>query len=79
MQTRLKRSLPFGSTEQRFQKNGTVSTVRQLVQVSLPVFWHKACIKGFGKTSVSFYINIAETKHKDNHLPGGHALFREDS
>ena len=79
MQTRLKSCLPFGSIEERFQKNGTVSMVRQLVQISLPVFWHKACIKGFDKTSVSSYINIAETEHKDNHLLGGHALFREDS
>lgn len=56
-----------------------VSMVRQLVRVSLPVIWFRSCTKAFYKTPESAYINIAKTEHKDNHLPGRHASFKQDS
>ena len=67
MQTRLKRCLLFGSIEQRLEENDTISMVRCLLRVYLPLVWLRFCTKGLYKTSASSYINIAEIEYKDSH------------
>ena len=59
---RIKESPHFNFTERKLQENCTLSLVRELVQVSLPVPWLRFIIENFYETSKNSIINIEEAE-----------------
>ena len=74
---RIKGSSHFNFIEWKLQENGTLSLVRELVQVSLPVLWLRFITEDFYKTFKNSIANIEEAEYHNNDIPRRHASSRQ--
>ena len=79
VQTGFKRRILFGSITQALTQKSTLSMFREIVRISLPLFWLRACPEDFHKNSKSTNISIEKAKYNSHNLLRRYACTGQDS
>ena len=74
VQTRLKRCIFFSSLRKKFKAICSLSLVRKLVRVPLPLLWFETSTMNIHKIAKSANDNLTQDKHQNNNLLRRHAI-----